>query len=301
VRRAFSWLVVIALAALLLTAYYRPLSLYFAVRAAYLRAIGMQSGYVQLGPHRIHYYEGGEGPPLVLVHGVAMRGADWATLLGALRKHHRLYVVDLLGYGDSDKPRDSDYSIATQTAVVRGFVDARRLERFDLMGVSMGGWIALKLASENSERVQNLILISSAGLAFEHQLQETTFSATTLEEQRRSFALQSDRVNALPDFIVRDFLRRSREKAWIVTASMRSMLNRRDLLLDRKLQRVTMPVLIVAGTADRIVPFTVAQQLQREIPHAKLVWLKGCGHLAAFECRSATLSAVDAFLGQRAR
>lgn len=276
--------------------YFRPLSVYFAARSVYLRAIGVQSQFVTVAGHRIHYMTVGEGPPLVLVHGVAMRGADWTTLLRPLAKRHRLYVIDLLGYGQSDKPRDGDYSIATQAEILRGFLDALALRKPDIAGVSMGGWIALTLASREPERVNRLVLISSAGLPFPHQLTETTFSATTVEEQRRSFALQSEIVSRLPDFILRDFIRHSRKKAWVVRRSMRSMLERHDLLLHGRLERVRMPVLIVAGTADRIVPFDVALRLQQEMPQARIVALEGCGHLAAFECRKETLQAMEAFL-----
>ncbi len=289
---------VLLVAALALAAaiYFRPLSIAFAARSVYIRAIGMESAFTQIGPHRIHYFVGGEGPPLVLVHGVAMRAEDWAPLLRVLMQRHRVYAPDLLGYGESDKPRDADYSVATQAEIVRGFLDAMRLEKPDVAGVSMGGWVALKLASEHPQRVQRLVLLSSAGLGFQSTLKETSFSATTVEEQRASFALQTERARLLPEFVIRDFLRRSRDKSWIVRTSMRSMLARRDLLLDGKLQRVRMPVLIVSGTADLIVPYDVAIRLQREMPHARLVPLEGCGHLAAFECSNDALRAMREFL-----
>jgi len=230
------------------------------------------------------------------VHGVAARAEDFAPLFRALTQHHRLYVPDLLGYGESDRPRDSDYSVATQTEIVRGFLDAVHLQQPDVVGVSMGGWIALKLAADHPERVRRLVLISSAGLSFASTLTERSFSATTIEEQRRNFAQQSDLAGRLPDFILRDFLRRSKEKAWIVRASMRSMIARRDLLLDHKLARVRMPVLLIAGTADRIVPFDVAKRLHAELPQSRLVPLPGCSHLAVIECRDATLRATLEFL-----
>jgi pimeloyl-ACP methyl ester carboxylesterase len=290
-------LVVFALViAFVLFAYFRPLTIYFAARRAYVAAIGMKSEFVQAGAHRIHYWTAGEGPPLLLVHGVAMRAEDWAPLFHALKQRHRIYAPDLLGYGQSDQPRDSDYSVATQADVVRGFMDAMHLQQPDVAGVSMGGWVTLKLAAEHPERVHRLVLLSSAGLSYESQLTESSFSATTIAEQRRSFALQSDLAPKLPDFILRDFLRHSKQHAWVVRASMRSMLTRADLVMDRKLGRVKMPVLIVAGTSDRIVPFSMAQRLKREMPHAQLVPLYGCGHLAVVECRRATLRAVLGFL-----
>ncbi len=289
-------LAIAALLAFVAFVYFRPLSLFLVARKVYIRAIGMESAYTRVGPHRIHYFVGGEGPPLVLVQGVAMRAEDWAPVFRTLKRHHRVYALDLLGYGDSDKPRNADYSIETQTEIVRGFLDAMKLRKPDVVGVSMGGWIALKVASEHPERVARLVLISSAGLSYETTLTETTFCATTLAEQRRSFALQTDRAAMLPDFVVRDFLRRSREKSWIVRASMRSMLTRRELLLDGKLHRVDVPALMVWGTADKIVPFACAARLQREMPQARLVAVKGCGHLVLWDCTDRVLPQIVKFL-----
>lgn len=275
--------------------YLRPLAVYSLGRALYLRAIGMRSAFVQAGGHRIHYYVGGEGPPLVVVHGIASRAADGAPLFRSLKREHRLYALDLLGYGDSDKPRDASYSVAMQADVVRGFLDALHLRRPDVMGISLGGWISLKLAAAHPERVRRLVLVSSAGLEFPTTLRETSFSPADLDELRAILALQTDRAKYAPSFVLRDFLRASREKRWIVRRSMREALSGRDLL-DHKLQRVRMPVLLVWGTSDRIIPFSVAAAMQRELPQARLVALPGCGHLAIIECREDALPPVEAFL-----
>lgn len=281
--------------ALIAAIYFRPLTCVFLARDAYLFATGMRSHTVQVDGRRIHYFVGGEGPPLVMVHGVASRAADAALLYPELMRHRRVYALDLLGYGDSEKPRDATYSVAMQSEVVRGFMDALQLREADVLGVSLGGWIALKVAAEHPQRVKKLVLISSAGLAFPTTLRETTFSPNDLDELRASLALQTDQARRIPTFVLRDFLRRSKQKAWIVRRSMRAAL-RADDLLDRKLQRVTMPVLLVWGTRDRIVPFTVAASMQHEMPHAGLVALDGCGHLVVVECRDKALPAIIRFL-----
>lgn len=275
--------------------YLRPLTLYFAARSIYIRAIGIESRYVRVGPHRIRYLTGGEGPPLVFVHGVATQAADSAPLFRPLMQGRRLYALDLLGYGESDKPRDAPYSVAMQGEIVRGFMDAAGLRNADMIGVSMGGWVALRVAAEHPARVRRLVLVSSAGLQYATNLTETSFSATTLDELRASLALQSDRLGWLPDFILRDMLRRSRRKAWVTRRSMRSMLAGSDLL-DRKLGRVGMPVLLVWGTNDRIVPFSLAARMREEMPQARLVALEGCGHLAIIECREEAMAAIVSFL-----
>lgn len=293
-RRVLAVLLAIVVA-FAIAVYACPLSVYSAGRDLYLRAIGMRHGEVRVGAHRIHYLTGGDGPPLVVVHGVASRAADAAPLFRQLMRQHRVYALDLLGYGESDKPRDASYSVAMQAEVVRGFLDAAGLAEADVIGISLGGWIALKIAAEHPERVRRLVLVSSAGLQFPTTLRETSFSASNLDELRASLALQTDNAKYAPEFVLRDFLRHSREKGWIGRRSMREALSGRDLL-DRKLQRVRMPVLLVWGTNDRIIPFSVAASMQRELPHAKLIALRGCGHLAIVECREEALPEILRFL-----
>jgi pimeloyl-ACP methyl ester carboxylesterase len=284
------WAAAAILLAAALFVYFRPLTLVYLARDAYLRAIGMRSHFVQVGPHRIHYFDsGGDGPPLVMVHGVASSAADAALLYRALSRTHRIYALDLLGYGRSARPRDASYSVPMQADVVRGFMDAIALRDADMLGISMGGWIALKFAADHPQRVRRLVLVSSAGLEFPTTLHERSFSSETLDELRASIALQTDRH--LPAFILRDLLRRSKGRGWVTRRSMASMLARRDTL-DGRLQRVRMPVLLVWGTRDRIVPISVAAAMQREMPHARLVRLEGCGHLAIVECRHDALRAI---------
>jgi pimeloyl-ACP methyl ester carboxylesterase len=275
--------------------YFRPLTVFALARDVYLRAIGMQSRFVEIGPHRIHYLTGGEGPPLLMVHGVASRAADAAPILRPLMKHRRIYALDLLGYGESDKPADADYSVAMQTDIVRRFAEAMEISQGDVIGISMGGWVALKYAAERPERVRRLVLVSSAGLAFPSSLHERSFSAETLGELRESLSLQTDRAGMIPDFILRDLLRQSRKRSWIVRRSMRSMFAGTDLL-DGRLAAVRMPVLLVWGTSDRIVPVSLAARMREEMPHATLAPLTGCGHLAIVECRREAIPPIVEFL-----
>lgn len=293
----FRWIVLLAVAAFLLLFYFQPLLVFNAARDVYLYAIGMRGDFVTVGPHRIHYIAGGAGPPLILVHGIAMSGDDWAPLLRTLKKTHRVYALDLLGYGGSDKPPAGDYSIANQTNIVRGFLDAKQLPQADVLGVSMGGWIAAKLAAEHPQRVRRLVLVSSAGFPFPNKMHEASFSPATILQLRESLALQTDQAGRLPEFVARDFLRRSKKKAHIVRASMRAMLTGRDLV-EGKLARVTSPTLILWGTSDRIIPYSIAARMQRELPHAHIEPLEGCGHLAIIECRERALPAIEEFLGQ---
>lgn len=273
--------------------YFRPSAVFGGIRKMQLAAAKMKSHEAVIGGHRIHYIAGGEGPPLLLIHGVASKSSDWADILPELTKSHRVYALDLLGHGESDRPVDSDYSITTHAEKVLGLMDHLKLQKPDIMGVSMGGWIAMKLAAQHPERVQRLVLVSSAGLAFETKINEATFAPQSIDEMRATLAMQTDRK--IPDFLLRDFLRESKKKSWVHRKTLRSIFERGDVM-DGKLQNVRMPVLLVWGTNDKVVPFEVAGKLQKELPQAKLVKLEGCGHLAVIECRDRMLPEVSAFL-----
>lgn len=294
-RRVAGWCGA-AIVALALLVYFRPIAVFSFVRSVYFYTRGIRGHDVQLGAHRIHYRTLGErGPAIVLVHGLGSSGADWGTLMPDLARAHRVYALDLLGYGRSDKPRDGDYSIAAQTELVRSFMDALHIGRADVIGVSMGGWIAMRLAATHRDRVTRLVLFDSAGFRFETTLVETTFTPATMAELRKDLALQTKRASQLPDFVGRDILREIREDAPILRASMRSMLSGRDLM-DAHTSTITMPTLLIWGADDRITPLAVGQRMQRELPNAKLIVEPGCGHLAVVECRDAYMPQLLRFL-----
>ena len=287
--------IAVAVVGIVLFVYARPLTITHAFAHILLLRAGMHAQYVEVGNHRLRYFAGGDGPPLILLHGLGSSSEDWSLVVRELARGHRVYAPDLLGWGGSDKPRDGDYSIAAQTELVRGFMDALRLQRADVGGVSMGGWIALRLAALHPERVRRLVLIDSVGLDFPTTLNESSFAPQTIDDARHLLWLQSDNFAKLPDFVVEDFLRRARRESWLLRASMRAMLTRRDVM-DGKLQRVTMPVLLVWGTADRLAPPSLVARFREQLPQSRVVLLPGCGHLAVIECRAKAIPAIADFL-----
>ena len=274
--------------------YERPLTVYDVSGHAWLLIRGFRSEYLDVGGNRVHAMVGGDGPPLVLIHGLASRGEDYALIMPALAKHHRLYVPDLLGFGRSARP-DIDYSVASEVEMIRAYFDAKHIDRADVMAASMGGWIALQFAAEHPERVRRLVLVDSAGFPFQTAMTPTTFTPRNREELLALLALQTDRIKWLPDFIARDLLRQNHEHAWILQRSLASMLSGRDLMEGRT-RRVTMPVLLAWGEKDRIVPLAVGRRMQRELRDARLVTYPECGHLAIVECRGKLLPEVERFL-----
>jgi pimeloyl-ACP methyl ester carboxylesterase len=261
-----------------------------------LRLHGVQSQYVSVNGYRMHYLVGGSGRPLVLVHGLGSRGADWAKLIPQLIDGgHRVYAVDLLGYGLSSQPRDAAYSIADQASMVEGFLDSEQLQQVDLAGWSMGGWIAMRVALQQPQRITRLVLLDSAGLRFKLSFDPALFQPESPADLAALEELLAPHPRPLPRFLAMAMLRRGDRIGWVVHRSVQSMLTGDDLV-DGKLGPLTMPVLIGWGDQDRLIPLSVAYRLHTQIPQSVLDVYADCGHLAPGQCADQVGPSVVGFL-----
>lgn len=263
----------------------RPLELLFTVVQLKLRFDGITSEFVSVDGHRIHYYTGGSGPSIVLVHGLGGRAEDWANLMPQLvHGGHRVFALDLLGFGRSARPRDAAYSIPEEAGIVEKFIAGQNLDRIDLAGWSMGGWIAMRIALDEPEHIRRLAVYDSAGLRYDVPFDTSVFwpgNPTKLATLRD--LLSPGVAPPVPAFIQRDVFRLTVRDGWLIQRSMQSMLTGADLL-DGKLEALKMPVLIAWGRQDKITPVAVAYTIHAQVPQSVLEIYDGCGHLAAREC-----------------
>jgi pimeloyl-ACP methyl ester carboxylesterase len=275
--------------------YWRPLWVVDEATRVLLRLAGFKSEDVQLGPYRIHYYAGGRGKPLVLVHGLGGKAENWAAMMPSLSRHgYRVYAPDLLGFGRSDRP-DVNYSIALQADVLLQFFDSQHLTRADLGGWSMGGWVVLEFALAHPERVRRVVVYDSAGIYFKPRFDPALFHPATVEQAQQFLALLTPQASRIPRFVLRDLIREGRRTAWVVDRSMKSMQAGADLL-DGRLQSIQCPVLIVWGKQDVLLPLFCGEEMRREIPRSSLAIFDGCGHLAPAECSDRVLAETLHFL-----
>jgi pimeloyl-ACP methyl ester carboxylesterase len=289
----FAVLLLLVVSVVILAAF-RPIGTLRALTRFSLWLEGYRSEYTQIGPYRIHYFVGGEGPPVLLVHGLGSRADDWALTMKDLRSHYRVYAIDLLGHGQSDWPQ-IDYSIQQQSDMVRRFMVSQRIVPADLVGISMGGWVSLQLASQRPEMVHRLVLIDSAGLRFETTLTADSFSPTTPAELAIFYKLLTPKAEPIPGFMARDLLRLLGNHSWVAHRILSSMKTWQDEL-DGKLQTVTMPVLIIWGKEDRITPLSEAEDMKRAMPQASMVVIPGCGHIALLDCWDSVRPPLTSFL-----
>ena len=263
---------------------------------ARLRLNGVHSNYVTVNGYKMHYLVGGSGRPLLLVHGLGSRGEDWANLIPQLiSSGSRVYAVDLLGYGDSEQPRDARYSISQQAAMVEGFLDSQHLQQVDMAGWSMGGWIAMQVALQQPQRIRRLVLLDSAGLRFQLSFDPALFQPASPMDLVKLEEILIPHPRPLPGFLAMAMLRRGDHAGWVVRRSVQSMMTGEDLV-DGKLGALTMPVLIGWGDQDKLIPLSVGYRLHQEILQSVLDVYDGCGHLAPQDCVSQVGPSVADFL-----
>jgi pimeloyl-ACP methyl ester carboxylesterase len=261
----------------------------------------VHSNYVLTPEGRVHYYEAepdvpGGGIPLVLVHGLGDRSEAWAPMIKQLKKDgFHVYALDLLGYGRSPKPADSDYSIATQEQLVADFIRALGMQKTDIGGWSMGGWIALKLALDHPEMVDRVVVYDAAGLRYDTGFSQSIFHPTNAAELRRLQILLEPNSRPLPGFIARDALRKFAGQQWVIDRGMDSMFTGRDLV-DSRLSDFTEPLLLVWGADDRLVPVALAEKMHALDPRSELDVVEGCGHLAPALCTTRVAAVTAEFL-----
>lgn len=280
------WMLAALVVAAGVTFWLRPVTCFNEITYAREFATGVENHETMVDGHRIHYLAVGpaEGPAVVLVHGLGGRAEDWLNLAPWLKRAgYRVYMPDLMGYGRSEKPANYSYSVTDEAGVVIGFMDALGLKQVELGGWSMGGWIVELVAGAHPERVRRLILFDAAGLYERPTWDTRLFTPGTEDELAQLDALLMPHPPPVPGFIARDVLRTIERNSWVVRRSLNDMWTGTEAT-DRLLPQLKMPVLIVWGGEDRIVPLEQAETIHRLVAQSELDVAQGCGHLAPEQC-----------------
>ncbi len=262
--------------------------------------------------YRMAYVAGGQGEPVVFLHGLGHASSAWARVLPLLARRFRVFAVDMLGCGRSDKPR-IDYSLWAMATYVRYFMDAVGIEQAHLVGHSLGGGIAMHTLLQYPERVGRLALLATGGLGRELRL---LLRITTLPGASWALALLTrpawDRLIKRLGYREPTIpLKRETRQMWLklahpdhrwvfmrmlrgvsnITGQTVTALDRIDLVRELK-----EPILLIWGDRDRTIPLMHAQRAAQLIPNCQLEVLPGCGHYPAIECPEAVARLVERFL-----
>lgn len=276
---------------------------------------GPNSRFVQIGEIEVHYEEQGAGSPaLVLLHGFAASTFSWREVMAPLAQQGRVVAYDRPAFGLTERPQEwgeaNPYSSAYQPELLVGLLDELGIERAVLVGNSAGGAVAVQTALAYPGRVEGLVLVSPAlnqgggpgwarlffnlpqvdrlGPLLARSLQDrgAEFAASAWHDPSRmdeevwagySLPLQAHNWDAA----LWEFTRSSAAPG-----------------LPERLDELDLPVLVISGDDDRIVPVEYSRRAAREIGGARLVEIANCGHVPQEECPQAFLEAVQEFLAQ---
>jgi len=257
----------------------------------------------------------GSGPVLLLLHGIGDSSASWVPLMRPLAEHFTVIAPDLLGHGESDKPR-ADYSVAAYANGMRDLLDVLGFDKATVVGHSLGGGVAAQLTYQHPTRVERLVLVASGGVAPEVnpflriastpaadvvlpllRIPPVRLSAMAgIELLRRSGtdlgrdAEELSRVlDALPDVAARGAFSRT----------LRSVVDWRGqvvTMLDRSYLAGAMPVLLIWGAHDAVIPVSHAQIAHEHMPGSRLEIFADAGHFPHHQDPDRFLELIEEFV-----
>ena len=269
---------------------------------------------VRAGGHDLSTFAFGHGPPVVLLHGLAATKLSYLPLLPALAERYRVIVPDLPGHGETTKPR-ARYTPPYFARVIRELFDELELGEAAVVGNSMGGRIAVEVATAFPHRVSSLILLdpAAAGLPFPLYarllgLLPTGVAAIPVPWRKKIVVTAIRQMFAEPERLPRagylaaadEFIRiyRKGRARMALLSAMRGLIADEPEAFWLRAKRVAVPTLILWGREDRLVPVGLGHRLANTIPDARLEVLAGVGHVPQFERPEETRELVLGFLDE---
>ncbi len=255
--------------------------------------------HVQLSHGKTRYIEAGSGRPVILLHGSRFQSGaeDWLPNIDALAAGHRVLAPDMLGWGLSDT-LDEEYSFAYLVDFIREFQDALGIEHSDVIGASMGGWLAGLLAYESPERCDKVVQTGHNGIDPRPNPRMSNFSVPSDDEMRSwvENVTKGSRVDT--QRIVAERIEKAHQPGVgeAFAKIMRHMADgktRARYDLARRLPHVKARTLYVWGAKDGTIG--VSEKAKDLTPDAKLVVLD-CGHDVAIDMPAEFNQAVTDFL-----
>ena len=260
--------------------------------------------YVELHRDQIAYRAAGDdrGPEtLLLIHGMAGSSATWRNVIPKLAGNYRVVAPDLLGHGLSAKPR-GDYSLGAFAVWLRDLLDQLGIPRATVVGQSLGGGIAMQFAYQHRDRCDRVVLIGSGGLGPELNWMLRLLSAPGAEFLLPALAPKPvlDAGNAVRAWLISAGLRSPRgAEIWSAYSSLSDADSRHAFLrtlrsvvdyrgqavsaLNRLHMTAQLPVMLVWGDDDRIIPVAHGHAAHQAVPGSRLEILPGIGHFPHVE------------------
>ncbi len=270
------------------------------IRSTFEGGILDEVEYIEVRGHTLAYRTYGEANErtLVFIHGFMGNSFDYHALSTALQDDYRIIAIDLIGFGQSDKPLDYDYSKANQAETIKAALDALDISPFALGGHSMGGEIALRLIRAHPDAAKRLILFASAGL---QTSQPSGFPPFINEFIVKNYFVQRLGFNFTvhqPDDDVKDHFK---TMFYMNTEIPGDVIREFSKAEDDEnvidfLDTLVIETLIIYGAEDRVTPPAFGETFDEALANSAYVLLEAIGHLPFIEAPEAVEDALRAFL-----
>ena len=252
----------------------------------------------EISGFNVHFMEAGKGPPILFLHGLGGSWRDWSANLPAFAAKYRVMAMDFPGFGESDKP-EVRYSIEWLTDVVERFLQQQECDRLNLVGHSMGGLVALNLASRPKSRVKKLVITDAVGISDKSEFlayamskkimgadTEWEFVESFLKDQFRSMA--DDLIEKQKPQTARDLFESLKvpiigKPLLHMTPEVQMIASIFDFDIRPKLASIQQPTLILWGAKDSIASPQDASFLQTKIHASTLIIFPDSGHSPMME------------------
>jgi len=260
----------------------------------------------------INYYEYGEGKPIIFIHGFGGASYSWRFIYKSFTESHKVFLIDLKGFGFSDKPREDKYSISDQADIIESFIIKKNLSNIILVGHSMGGAVALytyfKL-NKDINRLKGLILIDSAGYNqrlpyFINILRIPIVNILSLSFTPSEFAVKNVlRLSFYAENKITDEMIKSYAFFQSLPGAHYALIKTAKQIIPKDVDNVIMnfmqiklPVLLIWGQNDNVIPMQYGRKMNSDMPYSRLKVIPECGHIPHEEKPNDVISEINNFL-----
>jgi pimeloyl-ACP methyl ester carboxylesterase len=278
--------------------------------------------YARLGPPeapvKLFYEESGSGRPLLLIHGFGASTFTWRHIAPDLARDHRVIAVDLKGFGQSDKPFDSRYSVYDQAELLIQLIEGKDLRDLTLVGHSYGGGIALMLALEADGRlrgrISRLVLLDSIAYPQNIPVFFRMLDVPVVSQFGIRMVPPSVQTRLALKIAYFDDSKITAEEVEAYAAPLKTAAGKHAIIhsarqivpedietLSERYRTIGLPTLIMWCDHDRIVPLEVGIKLRRTLPNSSLKLVEDCGHMPQEEQPESTLRLLKEFLAGQAK
>lgn len=229
-------------------------------------AVRIEQSHIQVGLATISYQAAGSGPPLVLIHGLSGSCRWWERNVADLARQFRVYVIDLIGFGESVAPHP--FVLKETAPYLAAWMDRLDIPRANVVGHSMGGVIAADFAADYASRIDRLVLVDAAVyVAEQNYLRHALGVINEFVVQRPHFlpVLVNDAYRAGPMTLAKAAIE-------LLTTN-----------IEAKLRQIQSPTLVVWGERDAITPLDAGRRMCRYLSNGRMVAIKGAGHNPMWE------------------